>query len=249
VWDALLRLQLFQEQKMGLTKVVDHVYAIPLGGVNAFVLDAEELVIVDTGTPGSAPKILQAIAELGRQPEEVTHILVTHAHADHFGGLAALKQATGANAVMHPLDAAMVRQGQTMRQVQPAPGLVNFIIYHLLIKRMKPTSVTPAEVDQEVEGGVELPIAGGITTVHLPGHSAGQIGFLWPQQGGVLFAGDVAANVMGLGFPPIFEDETAGRQSLAKVGNLACEVACFGHGKAITTGAAEKFRRKWGAGN
>ena len=34
----------------------------------------------------------------------------------------------------------------------------------------------------------------GLQVIHTPGHCAGQVAFLWPREGGVLFVGDAAAN-------------------------------------------------------
>ena len=39
------------------------------------------------------------IQKIGRTIEEVKHILITHAHLDHMGSLAALKKASGAKVV------------------------------------------------------------------------------------------------------------------------------------------------------
>lgn len=52
--------------------------------------DARQAVVVD---PGQAEPVLQALAERGLQLQA---ILVTHHHADHVGGVDALRQATGA---------------------------------------------------------------------------------------------------------------------------------------------------------
>jgi glyoxylase-like metal-dependent hydrolase (beta-lactamase superfamily II) len=86
--------------------------------VNLFwIIDGNSVTLIDTGFKGSAEAILQGIAACGRRPEEVRDILVTHCHRDHAGSLAPLKSSAGATTYMHPLDAAMVRQGQTMRPV------------------------------------------------------------------------------------------------------------------------------------
>lgn len=227
-------------------QIVPHVYAIPLGMVNAFLIDADGLILIDTGIPGSADKILQAVGELGKQPSDIRHILATHCHADHTGGLAALKAATGAPAYMHPADAAMVRRGESMRPAQPAPGLIFKIVVGLFM-RGGSTRVEAAEIEYEVQDGQELDLAGGLKAIHAPGHCAGQLTFLWPQHGGVLFAADAASNMFGLGWSIIYEDLEEGKRSLARLAALDFEVACFGHGKAIVGKAAERFRQKWGS--
>jgi glyoxylase-like metal-dependent hydrolase (beta-lactamase superfamily II) len=147
---------------------------------------------------------------------------------------------------MHPLDAALVRRGETMRPVKAAPGLVNKIVFNLFMKRRGPMEVEPTEIEYEVQDGDELPLAGGLKVIHVPGHCAGQLAFLWPQHGGVLFVADAATNMFRLGYPPIFEDLDEGKISLTRLAGLDFEIACFGHGQAIVGGAANRFRQKWG---
>lgn len=81
---------------MALGKIFGSMYRVNPGHVNSFVLDSGEggLVLVDTGTPADAGGILDAIDELGREPADVRHILVTHCHVDHAGGRAEIKRAT-----------------------------------------------------------------------------------------------------------------------------------------------------------
>jgi glyoxylase-like metal-dependent hydrolase (beta-lactamase superfamily II) len=146
---------------------------------------------------------------------------------------------------MHPLDAAMVREGRAIRRLNPAPGLLNGFIYRLAVSRA-PTSVEPAAIEQEVHDGDVLP--GGLRAIHVPGHCAGQLAFLWPEHGGVLIAADAAAHVFGLTLSPAYEDLNEGRRSLAKLSGMDFEIACFGHGKPIASGASARFAREWPAG-
>ena len=133
-----------------------------------------------------------------------------------------------------------------MRTVQPAPGLVNAIVYNLFIKRASPEKKEPIEIEHIISEDTELGFANGLRAISTPGHTAGHLVFLWPQQGGVLFVGDAATRFLGLGYPPIFEDMAEGRRSLQKMAALGFEVACFSHGKAMVGGAAGVFRKKWG---
>lgn len=62
-------------------------------GTNSYLLGDREVAILDPGPEDEAhlDALLKAIG--GRR---VTHIILTHAHSDHVGGMAAIKQATGA---------------------------------------------------------------------------------------------------------------------------------------------------------
>jgi len=228
-------------------QVVPGVHQVGLGVVNAYLIENDGLILIDTGVPDREDEILDAVRSLGRQPEEIRSILLTHCHADHTGSLAALKRATGATAYMHPDDAALVRNGKAGRPVQPAPGIVNWLIYHLFMaRRVAPMTVAATEIEHEVRDGDVLDFAGELQVIHVPGHCAGQLAFLWPQAGGVLFVADAATHMFGLGYPPIFEDLETGKRSLVKLAALDFEVTCFGHGKPIVGGAAQRFRQKWG---
>ena len=118
---------------MTMKLIIPGVYQIGLRIVNAFLVDHGELTLIDTGTSSSTEKILQSLNEIGRQPQDIQHILVTHLHGDHTGSLAALKDLSGAQAYMHPLDADLVRKGLTMRSVISAPGLVNNLLYRFMV--------------------------------------------------------------------------------------------------------------------
>jgi glyoxylase-like metal-dependent hydrolase (beta-lactamase superfamily II) len=230
---------------MAAKVVVPGLWEVSLGFVNAYLLETGDgLTVIDTGVAGSGEKILEAVRATGRAPADVRNILVTHCHYDHAGGLAELKRLTGAPATMHPDDAAMVRAGETLRLLTPAPGLITGMVGRLIL-RFATTSIEAADVEHEVRGGETLPIAGGLQVVHAPGHCKGQLVFLWPQHGGVLIAADAAANVFGLALSPVYEDLAEGERSLARLASLEFEVACFGHGRPIRGGASERFRQKW----
>ena len=228
---------------MAVTRVADGLYAIPIGPVNAFLVEAPDgCTLIDSGLPGSAQKILDAIGTVGKQQKDIRHIVLTHAHPDHIGSFAALKKATGADIYMHPLDAPIATSGTGFRPLKPAPGLLTGIMFRLFIRFVP---VEAASIDHYVEDRHQLPVACGLTAIHVPGHCAGQLAFLWSQHGGVLFAADACSNMMGLGWSLGYEDFEEGKRSLRKLAALDFQIACFGHGKAILQDAARKFRQKW----
>ncbi len=216
---------------MAVQTIVPGVHLIPMGFVNAVLLEDENgPVLIDTGMPDSAPKILAALEEKGLAPADVQKIIVTHKHIDHTGSLAALKRATGAPAAMHP--------------VKTAPGLFSHLMA-FMIRRM-PADLEAAEVEEEVGEGDRLPLAGGIEVLHTPGHSAGHISLFMPRDGGILITGDAANHVMGLRMPPIFEDSAAGMASLRRLASMEFDKAIFFHGKPLLGSASRRFAEKWG---
>lgn len=230
---------------MKLKRITANVYEIPLGNVNAFLIEDEELTLIDTGTPGSAVKVLHAIRSIGRDPGDLRHILLTHSHPDHAGGAAELKAQTNAKIYMHEAEADNVRNGFTPKPDVPVfTGFINKMMYNLFIKNAS-GDIAAATVDELIDDGDWLPVAGGIHTIHVPGHSAGQLAFFLPGQKNVLFAADTAANIIGLGYAIFYEDFQQAKHSLEKLATFDFDVACFGHGGTIRHSAATRFRNKF----
>ena len=137
-----------------------------------FVGDEEtkEAIIIDPG--GEADRILEAIEQLGIT---VKYILNTHGHMDHVGGVAKVREATGAQWGIHENDV------ETSRR---AP-----MDYTL---RLIPDYVPPPEPDFIIADGDEYQ-AGDVTVkvIETPGHTMGSICF---HAEDVLFAGDTLFN-------------------------------------------------------
>lgn len=217
---------------------------IPLGSVNVFfMLTAGGVTLIDTGYPDRGAGVLAGLAALGRQPEDVQHIIITHHHIDHAGNIAALQARTGAAVWMHPLDAEQVGQGQALRPTaHSADGWFNRLAFGVG-KLLMPAKITPARVDRLATDGAVIPVAGGLEVIHIPGHSAGQIGLRWPAQQ-VLFTADaVMYRGKGLQSPIVLEDKTAAAHSLARLDRCQFTTLCFGHGPALSENAATVFHR------
>lgn len=229
-------------------RVAEGVYRLGLGSVNVFfVEDDAGLALVDTGVEPGAERIGAGLRALGREPCELRGVIVTHLHGDHTGGLATVKERTGAAVWMHPADAAAVREGVRVRALEPGPGVVRSVIARAI--RLRPAQdADPVAVEHEVEDGDTLPFAGMIA-VHTPGHTAGHLSLLLPRNGGVLFTGDAATNVGRLGVGPIYEDIAEGRRSLEKLSALDFDTALFSHGRPIRSGAGARFRARFAAGS
>ena len=233
---------------MSVRQIQPGLHQIRLSGVNAFLLESgsDGLVLIDTGVPGSGGQIVAAVRSLGREISDLRHILVTHCHPDHAGGLAELQKVTGARVYMHKRDAMLVATGRAMRRLIPTPGILNGILYRVMIAP-KPHTVPPAKADALVGNGDVLPVAGGISVIHTPGHTEGHLVFLAKKHRAV-FLGDAAANILGLRLMMAYEHIQQGVMSLQHLCKFEFEIACFGHGPTIAQGAGRQFRERWRKG-
>ena len=227
---------------MTMKRVIDGVHVVPMGNANAYLIEgADGLTLVDAGFPNKEAAVFAAIRELGRTPDQLKHLILTHGHPDHIGSAAAIVRETGARTYMHTLDIPLAETGGPFRPMTPAPGLLRQVLCRVLYDHNE--RLAPVPIDEPLIDGTTLPIAGGIDIIHVPGHCAGQVALLW-RSGRMLFAADVFMNIIGLGDPLGFENLEEGRASQRKLAGLSFDAVGFGHGKTMTRDAMTHLR-KW----
>jgi len=172
--------------------------------VYSYLIVGKTLCLVDTGVAATAPMLLDYIKGLGRSPEEIAMILLTHSHADHIGGAAAIKrQAPEAVVAVHPAERAWVEDLQQQFRERPIPNFFDLVGENLPVDH----NLKDGEIISWEEGKA-------IRVLETPGHSPGSVSFFLEGEG-VLVTGDAipAANAI-----PIYVDPAA---SLASVHRLA----------------------------
>lgn len=209
---------------------------VPADGVNSFLLadDDGSLTLVDAGLKNAHRKVLAALAGLGKAPGDVQRVLLTHAHPDHAGGLAGAKAATGARVLAHEVEAPFLESGE------PPPRETTT---GRLLGRLPGGGFGRVDVAETFADGATLPVAGGLTVVHTPGHSPGHCSFLHPSTG-VLITGDAIFNVLGLRYSPasFCTDVRLSRETAGRLGELDFAVAAFTHGAHVSSGARAAVR-------
>jgi len=225
-----------------MQQISSNVYQVKLGMVNAFIIeDKNGLTLVDTGYPNSTDKIFDAIKKAGKNPNEIQQVILTHSHPDHAGSAAEIKRRLNIPVFAHAEDTKLIEQGVAGRMpFVLTPGIINWLVFNLLIKRGE-NSIEALKIDQQLQDNDILPIAGGVQVIHTPGHCLGHVALL-VKNDGVLIAGDIAANVMGLALSTVYEDRAIGIQSILKAASYDFSKAVFGHGNPITKDANQKFK-------
>lgn len=154
-------------------------------------------VLIDTGsgTDSSHKNLLEGLEQAGVQPSDLTHILLTHAHIDHYGGLSKLHALTNAKIGCHELDlqtiahhdARLALIGRRLASFLADTGLAEetrdllLSIYRFTkaIYQSVPVDVTYEAMDMRL---------GPFEFIHLPGHCPGHVAIRLDD---VVFCGDM----------------------------------------------------------
>lgn len=152
---------------------------------HVYLLDGgDEYALIDAGAGLAPEQIIARIVEDGLDPARVRHLLLTHAHADHAGGAAALRERLDLTVAASPETARMVRDGDeeaiSLAAAKRAGAYPDDYVF-----RACPVDIQLADGGQYEVGGLTLDV------VATPGHAAGQITYVLREAGRTsIFCGD-----------------------------------------------------------
>jgi glyoxylase-like metal-dependent hydrolase (beta-lactamase superfamily II) len=210
------------------------------GYVHAFIVDdGAGLTVVDTLYSTDAKHILEAIQKIGKSAKDIKQIVLTHAHRAHLGGLARLKELSGAPVCAHEWEADIIA-GNRRQQCTTLWPMNPLILWPLQItsRILPPAKFCP--VDRLLQDGDQV---GPLKVIYTPGHTPGHLAFHWPQQRALL-AGDTLASwpEFDQGWPCFILNFKQNWESLRRMAQMDFDILGVGHGDPITSGGAERVR-------
>ena len=216
---------------------IPHCNAWPIAHDGGFVL-------VDTGAygVGSMDHLERALTQVKLRLEDVRLLAITHAHSDHWGQAAPIKERSGAEMWMHPNHEAAIKslsdpeRALTRRlEVARHSGVPDSALaeYASRAKEMPTGVATVIEPDRPLTDGVEIESdLGTWRVIETPGHSPSHVCLFQPERR-LLISGDHLLGRISLYYDYGQSPDPVGEylSSLDRVQVLKARLALSGHGK------------------
>jgi glyoxylase-like metal-dependent hydrolase (beta-lactamase superfamily II) len=230
-------------------RIADGVYVLPIPrdsrGAYGFldltlILDEQNgATLVDAGLPGQAEAIGAALAEAGVGVRDLRRIIFTHQDLDHVGSGAALVRHSGARVLAHPADAPHI--DGSLRPLKPSPEMLE----RRPQMREALERLEPVRVDEHLEEGSRLDLAGGTRVIFTPGHTPGHLS-LYLERSKVLVAGDALTAEEGRlngPNPPLTLDVREAVRSVRRLAELDVDTIVCYHGGVVGEDANGQLRK------
>lgn len=205
----------------------------------------ETATLIDTGNPGEESffQLKYQLKKYGLGFHDFDHIVLTHMHTDHSGGVSLIQEETGLPVYVHEAAASVITGGESefkrinhfFNQFVDQCG-ANYLLHQNHRKYKK-------EIWRDVRylcDGDQVHIGGNpFSVMHVPGHSQTDI-LLWNVKNGTAFVGDhLIAEISVNAFiepPPPNEQKRPSpllqyRESLERVEKMPFKTCYSGHGK------------------
>jgi len=178
-------------------------------GINyAYLIKAAGWIMIDTGPSVALPGIKTWLNSIPILPRDISLVVITHAHFDHAGAIAGVKELTGAKVAIHHTEGEMLRTGITpLPTPVSAGGKIGFALLKPIEKALQYPGVEPdLVIGDEGMPLDDFGIPGRI--IHTPGHTDGSISVLLDN--GDAFVGCMTHNAPPFRLSPnhpIFADD------------------------------------------
>jgi glyoxylase-like metal-dependent hydrolase (beta-lactamase superfamily II) len=217
--------------------------------VNSYLIeDAGAITVIDAGLRGHWKELLRELEAMGRSPDNIRALLLTHGDVDHLGFAERLRQEHGVPVFVEAADAAEARgevpKPAAVRDRMRLAPMAKFLVYGLTHGGLRST---PIKEVTPIDGAMTLDVPGAPTAIPLPGHTPGSVAYHVPSLDAI-FMGDamttqsVTTGIVGPALAPFTVDPAKALVSLEALDGLSANWLLPGHGDAWTGGVPEALR-------
>lgn len=222
---------------------------LPFRMVNCFLLLGKEgCILVDTGLPGSEYKIGRALGKHGLVFRDIKLIVITHAHIDHAGSAARMRELSGAPIVAHEGDLKHYLREAPMTFCPTGWFAHLFKATGLIFRPYTAFRPDILLADDEVLDFNRYGIHGIIK--HTPGHTAGSITMelhsMDAMVGDLVASGILIGGIVRTGHairPPFEDDPHAVADELQQLIDSGMQRFHMGHGGPLEAGEVQRHVR------
>ena len=230
-------------------RVANGVYVLPIPrspqepesvlNLTLIVDEYNDNTLVDAGLPDQMEAISAALVEAGIGVGDLRRIIFTHQDLDHVGSGAALVRQSGARVLAHSADAPYIEG--SLRLLKPSPEMLEQRPQmREVLERLEPVGI-----DEYVEDGTRLDLAGGTKVISTPGHTPGHIS-LYLERSKVLIAGDALRAERGSlngPNPSMTLEMPTAIQSIRRLADLEIDTIVCYHGGVVSEDVNGQLRR------
>ena len=152
----------------------------------AYLLDADEPALVETGPTTSLEPVVAGLERLGVGPSELAHVVLTHIHLDHGGGI-------GAIAERYPNATVWVHERGAPHLADPTRLIVSATTIYgpeRMASLFGPVAPVAAERLRALHEGDAIDLGGRtLQALDAPGHAKHQVALV-DSRSGAVFTGD-----------------------------------------------------------
>jgi len=153
------------------------------------------LMLVDTSLPENFETLEKFLKSWGYSISDISDVVITHSHPDHFGNAERIKREAKAKIYAHELEEFKLEKVD-FNEVKTALKEVSEEEIKKTLDRINNMKIEIPSVDIRLKGGEDL---AGFKVLHVPGHTKGHIALFGE---GILITGDAVRNFSVLS-PPL----------------------------------------------
>lgn len=175
------------------TGVADGIHLLTHAHVNVYLIEDDDgVTVVDAGLPIMWSMLGDALEQIGRPPQDVRALVLTHGHFDHVGFARRMHQEWSVPVLVHPEDERLAAHPYRYTPQR------NRLLYPLLHPRSLPVigamaaagalNVRGIRQTQALRADEAAAVPGRPQVIHTPGHTDGHVVLDLPDRGAVLSA-------------------------------------------------------------